>query len=62
MSKTTRVKNTDISLIRSEDQYVVLVADEGITYTEIYEPKQAKILFHNPTAEDKKLFVFEIWG
>jgi hypothetical protein len=62
LSKTTRVRNKDISLIASEDQHLVIVADAGITYDAVYEPKRAKVLFHNPTTEDLKLSVFEIWG
>ncbi len=61
-SRTTRVKNQDISLAASENHHLVLVADAGITHTETFEPKRAKVLFHNPTAEDQKLYVFEIWG
>ena len=62
LSKTKRTKNTDISLIAAENQYLVIVIDEGITTSETFEPKQAKALFGNPTAEEKKLYVFEIWG
>jgi hypothetical protein len=62
LSRTTRVKNQDISLVTSENHHLVVVADAGITHTETFEPKRAKVRFHNPTGEALKLYVFEIWG
>jgi hypothetical protein len=60
--KTSRIKNEDISLVSSDHHELVWRSDSGITATATYEAQKAKVVFHNPTTEPLKLFVFEIWG
>jgi hypothetical protein len=60
--KTSRLKNEDISLVSSDQHELIWRSDSGITATATYEAKKAKVVFHNPTSEPLKLYVFEIWG
>jgi hypothetical protein len=60
--KTSRLKNEDISLLSSDHHELIWRSVSGITATATYEAKKAQVVFHNPTSEPLKLFVFEIWG
>jgi hypothetical protein len=60
--KTSRTKNEDISLLSSDHHELIWRSVSGITATATYEAKKAQVVFHNPTSEPLKLFVFEIWG
>jgi hypothetical protein len=60
--KTSRLKNEDISLLSSDHHELIWRTDSGITATATYEAKKAMVVFHNPTSEPLKLYVFEIWG
>ena len=62
LAKNSRTENQDISLLNTSNHRLVVLSDLGITQESIFASGKARILFHNPTAEPKKLFVFEIWG
>ena len=62
-ARKSRMRNKDITLITSENHSLVSTSDEGIVVdiTE-YGTHSSRVLFHNPTLDAKKLFVFEVYG
>lgn len=62
-ARKSRIRNKDITLITSENHSLVSLSDEGIV-VEIaeYGKHSSRVLFHNPTLDAKKLFVFEVYG
>lgn len=62
-ARKSRMRNKDITLITSEDHSLVSNSDEGIVVDIAeYGTHSSRVLFHNPTLDAKKLFVFEVYG
>lgn len=65
LSRETRLKNKDLSLIAADatDSTVEFIADPGVNISSSsYEAKRAKVLFRNTSGETAKIYNFEIKG
>jgi len=68
LSRKTRLKNEDIDLISSSNQYIKDIKDEGVVLddiegeTIIFEGLRARFRYKNTSSEIKKLYWSEVYG
>jgi hypothetical protein len=63
LSRETRLKNKDLTLIATSESHTVVDADEGIGIDLAkYESRQAQVRFKNNASEAGKIYSFEIYA